>query len=277
MLSKKSDAAEGLRNTSMLSTILKRRHLLNELVWRDVRSRYIGSILGMFWSVLNPLCQLALYTIIFSAVLKIRFGPDDSTGRFAQLVFCALLPWTALQESTIRSARGFIEHSNLIKKVRFPLETIPLSYVFSAIIHQVLGFLAFFLILLVIGTLDLSAIYLLPLLFFVQIMLMYGWGLIIGSLNVFFRDISQVIGILFMFLFWMTPIVYPKTRAPDFFQLLLNLNPLTHMVEAYRHVVFGTPSPSVFGLTYLAVFALVSLVTGHTVLNRTRKDLVDLI
>lgn len=277
MLSKKTNDAEGLRISSMLSTILHSRHLLNELVWRDVRSRYIGSLLGMFWSVLNPLCQLALYTIIFSAVLKIRFGPEDSTGQFAQLVFCALLPWTAIQESTTRSARGFIEHNNLIKKVRFPLETIPLSYVFSATIHQALGFLAFFLILITVGTLHLSAIYLLPILLIFQVILMYGWGLIIGSLNVFFRDISQVIGIVFMFLFWMTPIVYPKSRAPELFQFFLNLNPLTHMVEAYRYTLFGTAAPSFLGIAYFGAFALVSVLLGRTVLNRTRQDLVDLL
>ena len=173
----------------MLAILVRSRYLIQEFVTRDVRSRYLGSILGMFWSILNPLFQLILYTIIFSLVLKVRFGPGETTGAFALIVFCALLPWTAIQESTTRSARGFLEHSNLIKKLSFPLETIPFSYVCSAAIHQILGWIVFLIILLVFGSLQIQHLFLLPILFLVQVVLMFGLALIFGCLNVFFRDI----------------------------------------------------------------------------------------
>jgi len=89
----------------MLSTLLDNKYLIRELVSRDIRSRYTGSVVGVFWSILNPLIQLILYTVIFSFVLKQRFGEDPSTGRFAEYLFCALLPWMALQEGVTRSSR----------------------------------------------------------------------------------------------------------------------------------------------------------------------------
>ena len=103
----------------MLTTLLNNKYLVRELVARDIRSRYVGSVVGVFWSILNPLIQLGLYTVIFSVILKGKIGDDGSTGRFAESLFCALLPWMALQEGVTRSSRTFIENSPLIKKVRF--------------------------------------------------------------------------------------------------------------------------------------------------------------
>ena len=101
----------------MLATFLDNKYLLGELISRDIRSRYVGSVIGLFWSILNPLLQLFLYTLIFSVVLEIKFGAEASTARFAEYLFCALLPWMALQEGVTRSSHCFIENSNLIKKV----------------------------------------------------------------------------------------------------------------------------------------------------------------
>jgi ABC-type polysaccharide/polyol phosphate export permease len=261
----------------MLSIFLENKYLIHELVSRDVRSRYVGSILGLFWSVLNPLLQLILYTVVFSVILDIRFGEKASAGRFAEYLFCALLPWAAVQESTTRSAHSFIEHSNLIKKIRFPLETIPFSITCSAGIHMILGLGIFVVVLTVNQSLHAGTLpWVLPL-FLVQCILMFGLGLIIASLNVFFRDIAQVLGILFMLFFWMTPIVYPKGRAPEGFQQFLNLNPLTHMVEAYRYVLLGSPIPSWLGLAYWAVFSLAVYFLGRFILGRLRSSLVDLL
>jgi len=261
----------------MLATLLKNKYLILELVVRDVRTRYVGSILGLFWSVLNPLLQLILYTVVFSVVLGIRFGEENSVGRFAEYLFCALLPWAAFQESTTRSASAFIEHANLIKKIRFPLETIPFSLTCSACFHQILGTAVFISVLILNQTLCFNnLLWLLPI-FLIQAIMMFGVSLSISSLNVFFRDIAQVLGVLFMLLFWMTPIVYSKSRAPEAFQQLLNANPLTHMVEAYRYALLGDPVPSSLGLAYWAVFSVFSFLIGRFVLTRLRTSLVDLL
>jgi len=261
----------------MLATLLQNRYLILELVVRDVRSRYVGSILGLFWSILNPLLQLILYTVVFSIVLDIRFGEEGTVGGFAEYVFCALLPWVAIQESTTRSAQSFLEHSNLIKKIRFPLETVPFSITCSACFHQLLGSMVFAIILAFNQSLSLEHSWLLVPLLLTQMVLMVGVSLAISSLNVFFRDIAQVLGVLFMLLFWMTPIIYPKNRAPETFQSILNLNPLTHMVEGYRYALLGDPLPSAWGLLYWSLFCVAAYFLGKTILVRLRPSLLDLL
>ena len=258
-------------------TFVKNRFLLRELVTRDVQTRYIGSIVGFFWSILNPLVQLALYTVIFAGVLEQRFGEDGSTGTFALYLFCALLPWMSIQEAVTRSSRTFIENSNLIKKVHFPLPVLPCSLTISAFIHQCIGTAVLLLVLVFNQALSYETCFLLLFLFALQLILMYGLSLAAACLNVFFRDIAQLLGVLFMIFFWMTPIVYPKTKAPGLFRWILELNPLTHMVEAYRFVLLGSPRPSIPGVFYWVACCFLALCAGHVILRRTRKELVDLV
>jgi lipopolysaccharide transport system permease protein len=257
----------------MLTTLLNNKYLIRELVVRDLKSRYIGSIIGIFWSILNPLLQLVIYTVIFSHVANLRFP-----GAFALYLFCALLPWMALQESVVRSARTFIENGILIKKVRFPLEVLPFSMVSSAFVHQLLGTVIFVLVLVGYQALNVDLFGFVFLLFGFQLLLMLGLSMIVACLNVFFRDIAQMLGVMFMLVFWMTPIVYPKELAPTaVFQLLLNLNPFTHMVEIYRFVFLGSPPPSLAGLGYWLLFSIAVYYLGYFVLRRTQRELVDLV
>ena len=261
----------------MFATLLYNKYLIRELVTRDVKGRYVGSIIGVFWSVLNPFLQLALYTIVFSTVMKMRFGDDPSWGRFALYLFAALLPWMALQEAIIRSSRSFIENAHLIKKLRFPLETLPFSVVFSSFVHQILGTIVFVLVLVALQAFNARFFALIFPLFAVQVVMAYGLAVTVACLNVFFRDIAQILGVLFMLMFWVTPIVYPKSRATGLFQTLLNCNPLTHMVEAYRFVFLGNPRPSAWGVLYWIMFSFGAYLVGQFVLSRTRRELVDLL
>jgi ABC-type polysaccharide/polyol phosphate export permease len=261
----------------MLKTLLDNKYLVRELVARDIRSRYVGSIIGVFWSILNPLLQLVLYTTIFSLVLKEKLGHDSSPGSFAAFLFCALLPWMAVQEGVTRSSRTFIENGVLIKKVRFPLEVLPFSVVLSALFHQFLGTLVFMTILIVNQSLNVNFFALVFILFVFECFMVYGLSLAVACLNVFFRDIAQILGVVFMLLFWITPMVYSKSRAPGAFLWVLNLNPLTHMVEAFRFVFLGGDLPSMPGLIYWLVSCVGVYYLGAFILRRTRNELVDLV
>ena len=261
----------------MFATLLYNKYLIRELVTRDVKGRYVGSIIGVFWSVLNPFLQLALYTVVFSTVMKTRFGDDPSWESFALYLFAALLPWMALQEAIIRSSRSFIENAHLIKKLRFPLETLPFSVVFSSFVHQILGTIVFVLVLVAIQAFNARFFALILPLFAVQVVMAYGLAVTVACLNVFFRDIAQILGVLFMLMFWVTPIVYPKNKATGHFLTLLSCNPLTHMVEAYRFVFLGNPTPSTWGLLYWIAFSFGAYFIGQFVLSRSRHELVDLL
>ncbi len=261
----------------MLRSLVESRYLIAELVARDIRSRYRGSLLGLFWSVLNPLLQLGLYTLVFSVFLKIRMDSQETTGRFAELLFCALLPWTAIHECISRSAGAFLEHANLVRKARFPLQVLPFSLMLSALIHQGLASLVFAAVIVLSGSLSWIHLPLLVLLIPLQAMFMFGSGLMISAINVFYRDAMQMAAVLLMFVFWLTPIVYSRSFLPRPFDLLLAANPLTHLIEAYRFAFFGTPALSPAGLLYWAVFALVTLGAGAAVLRRSRPQILDLV
>jgi ABC-type polysaccharide/polyol phosphate export permease len=261
----------------MLRSLLESRYLIAELVARDIRSRYMGSLLGLFWSVLNPLLQLGLYTLVFSVFLKIRMESAQTTAGFAELLFCALLPWTAIHECISRSAGSFLEHANLVRKARFPLQVLPFSLMLSALVHQGLASVVFAGVVVVSGSLTWIHLPWLLLLVPLQAVFMFGSALLISAVNVFFRDAMQMVAVLLMFVFWLTPIVYSRALLPPPFDLLLAANPLTHLVEAYRFAFFGAPALSAVGLLYWAAFALVMLGLGAVTLRRCRAQILDLV
>ena len=260
----------------MVTNLWKHRYLVRELVRRDVKSRYRGSLLGGVWSILNPLLQLTVYTLVFSGFLHQSFDQSASSGRFALFLFAALLPWLAFQESLHRSARSFLDHSQLINKARFPLPALPLGIMTSAFLHQCVGTLLFIAVLAFKQEVNLLTLWIWPFAGLLQLTLVFGLSLILACVTVLVRDVAQALGAVFLILFWTTPIVYPQSRAGDL-AWILDLNPLTHLVGLHRYVFFGQPSPSPGGLLYLIVVALGGCLLGAAVHSRTRKLIVDLV
>ncbi len=261
----------------MLRAFTDNRHLLRELVFRDIRSRYVGSIMGLFWSVLNPLLLLLLYTFVVAGIFRERLAAGDSTSLLAASIFCGLLPWLAVQESIIRSATCYLEEQNLIKKLRFPLEVLPLKITVSAIAHQLVGSAVFVIVLAIAGLGVSWRLVFIPAIVITQILLTYGAGLIVASLNVYFRDIAHILGPLFLGVFWITPIVYQRGMTGTGISTILGFNPLTHLIEAYRWTFLATARPSWEGLAYVALFSIAVFGLGRVVLGRTRTDVVDFI
>lgn len=258
----------------MLSVLASNRYLIRELFWRDVRSRYVGSAVGLLWSIVNPLALLAIYTFV-ARIFLWKLGEEGSAQSLAPRIFCALLPWIAFSEGVTRSAASFLENANLIQKQRFPLEVLPLKTVLSAVFHQLIGTAVLVAYLIAAGGMSWANAWALPLLLSVQIAMSLGAGLAVASLNVFVRDIGQLLGLAFLALFWATPIVYQRGMAQTTTALLLGLNPLTHMAEAYRWAFLGTAGPSWQGLAYWVGSSLIALAAGRAILNRTRKDIAD--
>lgn len=261
----------------MILELAASRRLLAELVIRDIRNRYTGSLLGLFWSILNPLIQLALYTVVFSIVLEVRIGPGASPGQFAIYLFCGLLPWIAIQESATRSANCFMEHSNIIKKLSFPLESLPFSLVISSIIHQILGTLVFMLVLALTGNLHLKLLLLFIPVVLSQSLMMYGMAMAVAAVQTFFRDVIHIVGVAFQALFWATPIVYSKDKLAEPFTLILDLNPFTHLLESYRWILIGDPAPSPWGVSYWLACCFIIYFAGSIVLRRSKPVILDLI
>ncbi len=237
--------------------------------------RYIGSVMGLFWSVVHPVFTLLLYTLVFSKVIRPDWPQAQTVGSFARFVFAGLLSWIQFHEAVSRCASIFIENGNLIKKVKFPVELLPGGVVLSSIGNQLIATGVFAVMLFFSHHATFSTLpWLLPAVV-LQTVVTLGAGLLVASSNVFVRDIPQFLSIGFPFLFWATPIVYPPVRVPEALRWISNANPLTHLVALYRAALLADPAPSPASLVYLALFATVTLLSGWALLQRTRGILSD--
>jgi lipopolysaccharide transport system permease protein len=248
--------------------------LLKELVKRDFQGRYAGSLLGFVWSFVQPLWMLLLFTFVFSTVMRIPLT-GSRTGHFGIFLFCGLLPWMALHEGVLRASTAITDNASLVKKLRFPAEILVLAVVLAALLHEAIAAVIFLGVLAALGELAWGGLPLLLLALPLQVALTLGLGLLFGSLHVFFRDIAQVLGLVFTGWFYLTPIVYPAALVPARFRAWIELNPLTPLVELYRQAFLGGGAAPVPGTGVLALAAVVLLSAGFLLFGRLKAAFVD--
>ncbi|MDX2231123.1 MAG: ABC transporter permease [Leptolyngbyaceae cyanobacterium bins.349] len=215
--------------------------LLKTLVQRDLDTRYKGSILGNFWSLLNQLSQLLVYTYVFSVVLQVKLnleGIPSNNFTFGLWLFAGLIPWIAFTTGFTQATTSVIGQPNLVKKLVFPLALLPLVPIFSCFLESLGGLILLIMfVAFVTHTIHVS-ICLLPLIWIPQLLLTAGLGYFFAGLTVFIRDIPQTVGILLNLWFYITPIIYPSSAIPAQFRVwVMWLNPLTPLVEAYRDLI----------------------------------------
>jgi len=249
--------------------------LLRELVKRDFQGRYAGSVLGFFWSLVQPLWMLVLFTFVFSTVMKVTPGAGAHTGHFAIFLFGGLLPWTAMQEGVLRSATAITDNANLVKKLRFPAEILVLAVVLAGLLHEAIAAVVFVGALLWLGEFSWGGLPLLLLAIPLQVGLTLGLALIVSALHVFFRDTAQILGMVFNVWFYVTPIVYPLTLVPSRYRTWLELNPLTALVGLYRQAFLGGRLEVVPGAVSLALVAAVLTSVGFWLFRRLKPAFVD--
>ncbi len=249
--------------------------LLGEFTRRDFRGRYAGSILGFLWSFVQPLWMLSLFTFLFSTVMRISPGIGERTSNFAIFLFCGLLPWMAMQEGITRATTAIIDSAGLVKKMSFPSELLIFAVVLAALLHEAIAAGLFFLVLAFTGQFNIAGLWILLIAVPLQIALTVGLGLAAGAFHVFFRDTSQIIAMIMMGWFYLTPIVYPMGLVPLQLQPLLELNPLTVLVTLYREAFLGGSLPSLSFLMPLILSAVLALGAGLWLFNRLRPAFAD--
>ena len=220
-----------------LRQLIRYRGLIQSLVARELKARYRGSVLGFFWSFINPLLLLLIYSFVFSIVLP--GTRPEKLEPYALFMFCGILPWTWFSSSLSEAANVLIGGGNLIKKVLFPAEILPIVTVLSNMVHFFLGLpiLAVFLVYYQ-KPLQWSEIVWFPAVVLVQLLLTVGLALILSALTVHFRDIKDILSNVLTFWFFATPIIYPMWMAPSFGRNLLNVNPFTHLAVSYQEILF---------------------------------------
>lgn len=256
---------------------LQLRHAIKYLVLRDLKGRYAGSMMGFFWTVVNPIITLLVFTFLFSIVLKVRFGPEGGTANFALYLFCGLLPWLAFQEAVVRSTTVIIDNANLVKKVVFPPKILPVYLMISSFIIELIG-LGILVAAAALTTRKLSFyIAFFPLLALLQLLLTLGISWVFACINVFFRDIAHIVGVLLTVWMYSTPIVYPAEIVPGNFKVLITINPMSHLVVAYRDIFLNGKPPEAMGVIILAAAAVALFAIGYKVFTAAAPTFPDLI
>jgi ABC-type polysaccharide/polyol phosphate export permease len=260
-----------LRN---LATLVRYRGLIQSLVARELKARYRGSVLGFFWSFINPLLLLLIYTFVFAYVMPNRF---EGTEPYALFLFCGILPWTWFSSSLNESSGVLISGGNLIKKVLFPAEVLPIVTVLANMVHFFFG-LPILVIFLIYYQAPLTPVELLwfPVIVAVQLVLTLGCALILSALTVHFRDIRDLLSNLLTLWFFATPIIYPWHLAPDFGKWFLNANPFTHLAISYQEVLFfDGPFGHWRWLLALGTFSVAFFLFAYFVFDRLRDTYAE--
>jgi lipopolysaccharide transport system permease protein len=251
------------------------RGFVVSMVAREFRSRYMGSLLGSIWSILNPLAMILIYTVVFSRVMRAKLpGIEDSMG-YGLFVCAGLLPWLFFVELLNRFPNIFIEQAALLKKVSFPRITLPVIALCSATINFLIIFTLFLAFLLLTGRFPGWVVLgYIPLLVMQQ-MFVTGLGVMLASMNVFFRDIGQFISVIIQFWFWFTPIVYTQVMVPEKAQGLLSFNPMTSFLQAYQSIILHGVWPDYMTFKWHFMGALIALIGGFFVFHRLADEMVD--
>jgi lipopolysaccharide transport system permease protein len=255
----------------------QRAELILSLAKRDLLTRYKGSVLGIVWAVVTPIVMIAIFTFIFAGIFGARFGSSNSHWDYALYLFCGLIPWTMFQETLQQSATTIVNHANLVKRVIFPLETLPVAQAFSALGNQLFASIALLLaVVLIQHQLPITFVWF-PVILIPQLLIAIGAGWLLASLGVFLRDIVQGVSLVLMAWMYLTPIIYPESIVPERFKRLINLNPFTPLVRNYRRIFLENQHPDWAGLGYFTLIALLVFLFGYWWFARTRKNFADVI
>jgi len=232
------------------------------MVARDFRGRYLGSVLGASWAVVNPLAQILVYTLVFSRVMHARLPNVQDTLAYSLYLCAGVLTWNYFVEVLLRSQTVFLEQANMLKKVSFPRVTLPCYVFLSASVNFSIIWGLFLVFLLISGRWPGWVLVGLVPLLLIQQVLAAGLGLVLGVTNVFFRDVAQAVGVGLQFWFWLTPIVYPLGTVPEIVRNLMAWNPLYPLVASYQGIVVGHQWPVWSDLWLVgAVAAVVALIS----------------
>lgn len=245
-------------------------------VLREFNGKYRESLLGAFWSVANPLAMILIYTLIFSRLMRSTLPGHDQTPFAFSIYLCAgLITWTLFAEMLQRLNSVFLEHANLIKKSNFPRICLPTIVALSALINFAIILALYLVFLAIIGHWPGWALLALIPLIGLQLLFTLGLGILLGTLNVFFRDVGQLTGVALQFWFWLTPIVYTLPALPESVRDVMRFNPMQPLIAAYQTIFLDRAMPDFISLIpFAALAALLLVLGGHFFLVRV-GELVD--
>ena len=255
---------------STIKELYAYRQMIFSLVKKDLRGRYKGSVLGFLWTFINPLFQLIVYTIVFSKILP------NNIDKYYLYLFVALIPWIFFSSSITVGAASIVAQKDLVKKIYFPRMVIPISYVTSCFVNMLLCFIVIFAVIIVTGAgINFLAVLTLPVIMIVEYVFALGMALLTSAITVYFRDLEHILGIVSMAWMYLTPVVYSKSIVPPRYLPIFNLNPMTHIIDCYRTVLYDRQIPDLTTLLWAAGLGVLFLLIGAVVFNKLQKHFAE--
>jgi lipopolysaccharide transport system permease protein len=259
----------------MIGSLWNYRGYVRASVGRELRLRYAGSALGALWQILSPLSMIAIYTLVFSGLMKARLQGAGDPYAYTIYVCSGLLAWTMFSEILVRSQTMFLENANLLKKSSFPRSCVPAIVGSSALASFAIVYGVFLVLLAVSGRWPGIAVLAAPVPLLLLALLGLAAGVLLGVVHVFFRDVGQVLAIVLQVWFWLTPIVYPVHILPPSYARWIGVNPVTPIVQSLQAIFVARAWPDWPTLVYPALLAVVLGLLSATIFRRQAPWIVD--
>lgn len=254
----------------VLKELYDYREMIRSLVKRDLMGRYKNSILGFLWNFLDPLLQLLIYTVVFTNIL-----PMGIENYYIHL-FVALVPWMFFSACLSGGTTAVIGQQDMVKKIYFPREVLPVSHVLSQFVNMILSFVVVFLVLIISGYgFNFLALLWLPVVMIIEFIFALGLTMIVSSVTVYLRDAQQIVNVLVMALMYASPIIYSIDYVPEHLYNYYMLNPMSVVIVAYRDILFYKQAPRTLGLSIAALISIVTLVIGFAVFSKLKRRFVE--
>ena len=260
----------GDKTMRTLKELYAYREMIFSLVRRDLRGRYKGSVLGFLWTFINPLLQLGVYTLVFSNIL--RSGIED----YYLFLFVALVPWIFFSTSISGGSSCIWAQQDMVKKIYFPREVLPISFVTSQFVNMLLSLVVVLVALLISGKgLNLEALLFLPIVMLVEYILALSMTMIFSAITVYLRDVEYLLGIVAMAWQFLTPVMYSLDQVPDNMKFAFNLNPMTPVIIAYRDILYYKKIPEISTLLHATLLGLGLLIIGWITFSKLKRHFAE--
>ena len=245
------------------------RELIKTSVKKDIGGKYKHSFLGVLWSFVNPLLQIIVYAIVFPLIMK------NNIEYYVVFMVCGLIPWNYFSTVINRASFTMIENGNIIKKVYFPREILPLSVVMSETVTFMISTIIIIGFVIGYGLGITMNILFYPILLIIQFALLLGISLFVSSITVYFRDLQHFIGVLLQLFFYATPIVYSVDVIPENFTWIFKFNPMTYIIEGYRDIFYYQTIPEIGTLLVVFLIGIILCITGYVLFNKLQKKFAE--
>lgn len=256
----------------ILDELWRYRALVWALVVRHLNARYRGSMMGFLWSFLNPLCLIAIYSLVFK--YYIRFSQVE---HYTLFLFTGLLPWIWFSSAVIESTASISSGGSLITKAMFPAQVLPVVSVLTNFANFLFALPLLFAFVIYSDVALTTPLLILPLIMLIELMFIMGMALALSALNVYYRDVQHIIGNIMTFWFFLCPVIYPATSIPERFRFTLILNPVALFTQGYHDVFLQGQFPDFETLGYLSAVSLLVFLVGSMIFNRYREGFAELV